>query len=609
VVSYLWLGNKIQLGDLLVNLSQTATHGELKKKLMKMQEKPLEVPLTKPQTERVQRTIAYRKATWEVSKWQPIVQRNRQAEHLFFPLKQHSFIPPPLSTSSIQLRPVTTLEKEIMALMNGPGTQHDISNKQLPCSESEEKALKAMDHKKALERRYELQKIRALQSFYEQKARRQNKIKSKKYRRLKKKAKERNLEKMLVNVDPEVAKVEIEKAEAVRAKERMTLRHHNKSKWARNVLQRGHKDPLSRQALTEQHQIGRELIKKTRPHNDDDSSNESVYSESLASEDENGPISKQEAQDHTNPWLTNNYDRSLAKSQVKKTKRRKRKQTETMESFKAKKIPPYKEDELLLLDDDKQTEGNDAVSDEDETESNEGEIPHSDSGEESYGGHNINNLGSLGEDINDQEEESQDETKSVIPENVDQDQSRTPCVSNCDPKKIISVIEEVEESVEQGVEGLHSQQKYIAEAFANDDVVVEFMKEKEQEIEESTPKDINLTLPGWGSWAGHGTKPRQKPRKQVIKKAPSTEPRQDAKLPHVIIRQRRDKKFARHQVSQLPFPYTSRDQFEKVLCAPVGRHWNTEATFQGIIKPRVQTQMGEMIQPIEMTENIAKTTN
>lgn len=48
----------------------------------------------------------------------------------------------------------------------------------------------------------------------------------------------------------------------------------------------------------------------------------------------------------------------------------------------------------------------------------------------------------------------------------------------------------------------------------------------------------------------------------------------------------------------------SRDQFEKVLCAPVGRHWNTEATFQEMIKPRVRTQMGAMIQPIEMTDEI-----
>ena len=62
-------------------------------------------------------------------------------------------------------------------------------------------------------------------------------------------------------------------------------------------------------------------------------------------------------------------------------------------------------------------------------------------------------------------------------------------------------------------------------------------------------KDIDLTLPGWGSWGGHGTKPRQKPQKQIVKKAPPAEPRQDEKLPHVIIRQMRDKKFAKHQVN------------------------------------------------------------
>lgn len=72
-------------------------------------------------------------------------------------------------------------------------------------------------------------------------------------------------------------------------------------------------------------------------------------------------------------------------------------------------------------------------------------------------------------------------------------------------------------------------------------------------MEQSTPKDVDLTLPGWGSWAGHGSKPPQKLQKRIVKKAPPSEQREDEKLPHVIIRQKRDKKFAKHQVNKHEF--------------------------------------------------------
>ena len=52
----------------------------------------------------------------------------------------------------------------------------------------------------------------------------------------------------------------------------------------------------------------------------------------------------------------------------------------------------------------------------------------------------------------------------------------------------------------------------IAEAFADDDVIEEFMQEKEDIIEKKTVKDVDLTLPGWGDWGGEGVKPVKKKR-------------------------------------------------------------------------------------------------
>lgn len=42
----------------------------------------------------------------------------------------------------------------------------------------------------------------------------------------------------------------------------------------------------------------------------------------------------------------------------------------------------------------------------------------------------------------------------------------------------------------------------IAEAFADDDVLAEFREEKRALEDEEQPKSVDLTLPGWGEWAG-----------------------------------------------------------------------------------------------------------
>ena len=60
---------------------------------------------------------------------------------------------------------------------------------------------------------------------------------------------------------------EHEKAERLRAEERMTLRHKNTSKWAKRLLQRKDLDPQSRAALEEQLRLGQQLRKKITMEN------------------------------------------------------------------------------------------------------------------------------------------------------------------------------------------------------------------------------------------------------------------------------------------------------------------------------------------------------
>ena len=57
-------------------------------------------------------------------------------------------------------------------------------------------------------------------------------------------------------------------------------------------------------------------------------------------------------------------------------------------------------------------------------------------------------------------------------------------------------------------------QMNIQEAFADDDVLAEFEKEKTDMIERDRPKAIDLSLPGWGEWAGSGVQVNKRKKRK-----------------------------------------------------------------------------------------------
>lgn len=91
-----------------------------------------------------------------------------------------------------------------------------------------------------------------------------------------------------------------------------------------------------------------------------------------------------------------------------------------------------------------------------------------------------------------------------------------------------------------------------------------------------------------GSWGGAGTK-KAAPKPYLIKKVAGVDPttRADHKKAHVIISEKRDKKAAKYQVKDLPFPYTSKAQFERSMDTPIGAEWNTRVGFQRGTLPKV----------------------
>lgn len=154
-----------------------------------------------------------------------------------------------------------------------------------------------------------------------------------------------------------------------------------------------------------------------------------------------------------------------------------------------------------------------------------------------------------------------------------------------------------------------SQRDLIAEAFAGDDVAAEFASEKARQIEADAPREVDTTLPGWGAWGGKGIKKGHKSsaaqaarKKANMKLIPGLDAsqRRDANMANVIINERRDKKAEKYKAKELPYPYTSAEQYEASLAQPLGQEWNTLTQNQRLTMPRVlKPKPGAVIKPIQ----------
>ncbi|KAL5535897.1 hypothetical protein ACEPAF_3991 [Sanghuangporus sanghuang] len=164
-----------------------------------------------------------------------------------------------------------------------------------------------------------------------------------------------------------------------------------------------------------------------------------------------------------------------------------------------------------------------------------------------------------------------------------------------------SELEEQEAALKKGKKiTTFEQRELVARAFAGDNVIRQFTDEKRREIDADAPKEVDTTLQGWGSWGGAGIK-KTAPRPNLIKKVAGIDPksRADYAKAHIIISERRDKKALKFAVKDLPYPYTSKAQFESRMSTPLGVEWNTRLGFQRETLPRVVKKMGSIIDPLE----------
>lgn len=139
----------------------------------------------------------------------------------------------------------------------------------------------------------------------------------------------------------------------------------------------------------------------------------------------------------------------------------------------------------------------------------------------------------------------------------------------------------------------------IAQAFEDDDIVAEFQREKDEEAKKNDPQELELSMPGWGLWSGAGIDPsKQKPKRRLILKFPAVEKRKPENQGNVVIIENRDAKLKKHLVSTLPFPFTSVEDYEQSIRAPIGRDFVPATAHRLLTKPAVVTKSGTIIEPM-----------
>ncbi|CAM1501909.1 Fc.00g038930.m01.CDS01 [Cosmosporella sp. VM-42] len=584
--------------------------------------KKLHVPLAKRQQDRLDRAAAYEKTNQTLDRWNETVKQNRRAEHLVFPLPQNSATAG-LDTTEIQpltaKNPSNELESTIMSIMAESGLSMDKPEK--PREKEYDEEGNELSRKEALNRR---RIERELNSRETKKAARIKKIKSKAYHRVHRKQRERD--EMATREAMEEAgeidsEAEREAQDRRRALERVGQRH-KESKWAKigNKNKRAVWDDDFRAGLTEMARKDEELRRRKEGRaagSDDDSDSASDSDGGDASlrrqlkeleEDDDEPQSglmsmkfmqkaeaaKKKANDELVRQIRRDLDGEEEVSSDEDSGEVGRRQfgapdgkaftpaTTSSRPSKKRRSEDDDEDVVITTTSSKQ---NGIPSTSEATSSTQ--VVSSTGGAWSRGETRRKKKGTSSARIDDL-----DITSNVI---VASRPSKSKASKSSSKQKGEDVVD-ADSETDQHLPLAIRDQEMVARAFAGEDVVGDFQREKDEVAEADDDKVIDNTLPGWGSWVGEGVSAKEKKRHQGrfltkvegIKK----KDRQDSKLKGVIINEKRIKKNDRYLASQLPHPFESRQQYERSLRLPVGPEWMTKETFQDSTKPRILMKQG-----------------
>ncbi|KAF7552817.1 hypothetical protein G7046_g7295 [Stylonectria norvegica] len=588
----------------------------------------LNVPLGKREQDRMDRSAAYEKTNATLDRWNETVKQNRRAEHLAFPLPQNSATAG-LDTTEIQPinvnNPSNELESTIMSIMAQSGLSLDKPEK--PKEQEFDDEGNAMSRKEAANKR---RIDRELASREEKKAKRIKKIKSKAYHRVHRRQRERDdiaTREAMEEAGEIDSEAEREAQDRRRALERVGARHKD-SKWAKigNKVKRAVWDDDFRAGLTEMGRKDEELRRRKEGKGEvSDSESDSSVSGSeagdaalrrqldeLENDGDDEPqtglmgmkfmqkaeAAKKQANDDLVKQIRRDLDGESSQAgsdeEVDEVGRRQYgaadgtpfAPTLDTSSRAGKKHRSGVDDDDVVITTKSKLSKHEAVPGATDTSS------------ATFVANPNGGAWSKGETRRKKKKGS----SSARIEDLDLTSNILVASRPIKPKPTKSSSEEdqadadADSDTEQHLPLAIRDQEMVARAFAGEDVVGDFQREKDDIAEADDDKVIDNTLPGWGSWVGEGVSAKELKRHkgrfltkvEGIKK----KNRKDAKLDKVIVNEKRIKKNDRYLASQLPHPFESREQYERSLRLPVGPEWMTKEVFQDSTKPRVLMKQG-----------------
>ena len=257
------MSDEVSVTDLIGTLEDTNEYGDLKR-MTPAQAEPIR-ETSQISQQRANLSAAYEVAKGNVSEWGPVVSKQQKERTITFEDKTADVTFDKFEPQKTQLG--SEIDEILKAEKLTRGAQQTL----------EDEALSHLTEEEIRQKVEQLSRLRQLQFYNEQKAKRWKKIKSKAFRRLHKKdMRELTLEE-LAEVDPDAFEARLQKLEAERAKERATLRHKNTSQWVRRVLARGLKAASAdvKASYEEQVRRGEELARKIKGYDRGDGNDES----------------------------------------------------------------------------------------------------------------------------------------------------------------------------------------------------------------------------------------------------------------------------------------------------------------------------------------------
>lgn len=676
-------GAKLSLAEMLGNTD--ASEAALISKDDTEDMTALSVPLPKRIQERNDRRVAYEITKEEVNKWEETVRAIRDSDQLQFPLappatEEQEEVDAEREYDSLRIVPENNGKSEIENKINEvlrAGALLDESKE----ATFEQIAAAKLSKEDMFKRTQELRRMRELMFRDEQRAKRIKKIKSKQFRKIRKRESLRDA----ALVEGSDAESSDEDHDRKRAEERMSLRHKTQSKWAKTMIKSGiTKDASSRAELEEMLRAGERLRTKQLGYNDGEKSDNDVsdiekdyendnYDEEdeeraklgkgvlamdfmKAAEERKRKENKREIELLKNMKEGNGMEdlETEARNSINQSKNQGRRvytpsakvAREEAEEAEEELLHDFRDDEARTLE--KQMRGKERTLDgQDDADSeppakkhkiieeeftgfdDEDSEPVNEKEQTSQKKKSRNPLSSHGQDDSDEEEnpwlngftETTEKSKKYhaitedssrlskaankIQKNADKRQAKSKSNDTIvDLNNTMNISKNVQNSEDEdeddGESRMFLQKNLISEAFAGDDVVSEFQEEKRRIVEEEDDKTEDMTLPGWGGWGGADI--TKAPKKKFVRKIDGVmqkDKRKDKDLKNVIVNETLNKHNLKYQSSSVPFPYESREQYERALRMPIGEEWTSKATHKKATQPRIVVKRGHVVDPLK----------